>query len=244
MKTYQRLKAPIFLFYTEITENHLQHCEKYQAGDKLYRSAHDSTGKVLRITKSMHGSAIGLIRHLQRINKEMHRLYLHLDTLQKQGQKPSPEEIKVAGGTLPFNVLGYNLDSKGSIIPNEIVSGPMGPIKADVSHSLFVLSDSQRLTSLTQQEPFSQETWTRLVSEWVAACDQPFDAVEQPEFKRLIEYTTRCNTTIKIPSSSTVKDSIMTMGDETVEDLKTLITVGDTLFSLSTQLICCLLTEY
>lgn len=74
---------------------------------------------MLRITKSMHGSTIGLVRHLQSTNEDMHALYRHLDTLQKQGGKPSPEEIKVAGGRLPFEALGYRLDNNGNVITQD-----------------------------------------------------------------------------------------------------------------------------
>jgi hypothetical protein len=29
----------------------------------------------------------------------------------------------------------------------------------------------------------------QLLADWVVACDQPFDEVEKPEFRRLLEYT-------------------------------------------------------
>ena len=56
-------------------------------------------------------------------------------------------------------------------------------------------------------------------------CNQPFDIVEAPEFKRMIDYASRYNHTLKIPSASTVKSRIMEMGDTVVENIKDIIKV-------------------
>ena len=49
--------------------------------------------------------------------------------------------------------------------------------------------------------------------------------VEAPEFKRMIDYASRYNHTLKIPSASTVKSRIMEMGDTVVENIKDIIKV-------------------
>ena len=56
-------------------------------------------------------------------------------------------------------------------------------------------------------------------------CNQPFDIVEAPEFKKTIDYASRYNHTLKIPSASTVKSRIMEMGDTVVENIKDIIKV-------------------
>lgn len=37
-------------------------------------------------------------------------------------------------------------------------------------------------------EPWDQDKFERLLAEWVAACDQPFEEVEKPEFIAMMEY--------------------------------------------------------
>jgi hypothetical protein len=51
--------------------------------------------------------------------------------------------------------------------------------------SLFCSLDLKSL----QEENWDQEKFEQLLTEWMVACDQPFEEVEQPEFRRLLEYT-------------------------------------------------------
>lgn len=78
---------------------------------------------------------------------------------------------------------------------------------------------------MVEQEPFDNEIWTRLLCEWIAACDQPFDTVESPEFKKMIEYASRYNHILKIPAASTVKNRIMGMGNSVVTEIRNIIQV-------------------
>ena len=43
------------------------------------------------------------------------------------------------------------------------------------------------------------ETFKRYVAEWVVTCDQPFEKVERPEFRRLLEYTYMGSKPLNIP---------------------------------------------
>ena len=61
--------------------------------------------------------------------------------------------------------------------------------------------------------------------EWVVACDQPFDEVERPEFRRLLEYTHMGSKPLDIPHRGALKNCIMTMGEDTVEGIKKMVKV-------------------
>jgi hypothetical protein len=61
--------------------------------------------------------------------------------------------------------------------------------------------------------------------EWVVACDQPFDEVERPEFRRLLEYTHMGSKPLDIPHRGALKNRIMTMGEDTVEGIKKMVKV-------------------
>jgi hypothetical protein len=40
-----------------------------------------------------------------------------------------------------------------------------------------------------QDEEWNQEEFERLLAEWVVVCDQPFDEVDEPAFRCLLEYS-------------------------------------------------------
>jgi hypothetical protein len=58
----------------------------------------------------------------------------------------------------------------------------------------------------------------------MVACDQPFSEVDQPEFQKLLEYTHMCPS-LKIPHHQPIKQCIMKMGEDTVNDVKKMIAV-------------------
>ena len=70
---------------------------------------------------------------------------------------------------------------------------------------------------MSLQGPWDQDEFERLLTEWVVACDQPFDEVEKPEFISLMEYTHRSRDSLKMFKCDAVKHRVMKMGDETIE---------------------------
>jgi hypothetical protein len=58
----------------------------------------------------------------------------------------------------------------------------------------------------------------------MVACDQPFDEVDKPEFRRLLEYT-HLRPSLHIPHRHAMKSRIMKMGEDTIEGIKRMITV-------------------
>lgn len=70
------------------------------------------------------------------------------------------------------------------------------------------------------QEPWNQEHFEDLLAKWVAACDQPFAAVDAPEFRELLQYThLPARRKLKIPHAQSVKLRIDKMSEEMVEGL-------------------------
>lgn len=69
------------------------------------------------------------------------------------------------------------------------------------------------------------ETFKRYLAEWVVACDQPFEEVERPEFRRLLEYTHMGSKPLNIPHRTALKDRVMKMGKCTIEGIQTLVKV-------------------
>ena len=63
------------------------------------------------------------------------------------------------------------------------------------------------------------------MAEWVVACDQPFEEVERPEFRRLLEYTHMGSKPLDIPHQTSLKNRIMMMGKDTVEGIRNMVTV-------------------
>jgi hypothetical protein len=69
------------------------------------------------------------------------------------------------------------------------------------------------------------------------AADQPFEATENPEFRRLLQYT-HLRPGLHIPSASTVKRRIMKMGDDKIQGIKAMIAVCHfSLFNIFTDYI-------
>jgi hypothetical protein len=81
-----------------------------------------------------------------------------------------------------------------------------------------------------QETEFDVKTWENLLVRWIAACDQPFEDVEKPEFKALLKYTRGASHQLQIPSATTVKRRIMDLGKQMEEELKTLIRVSGCFF--------------
>jgi hypothetical protein len=65
----------------------------------------------------------------------------------------------------------------------------------------------------------------KLLTEWMVACDQPFEEVDRPEFRQLLEYT-HLGPSLKIPHRQTMKNRVMKMGEDTIEGTKQMISAS------------------
>ncbi|CAA7267605.1 unnamed protein product [Cyclocybe aegerita] len=69
-----------------------------------------------------------------------------------------------------------------------------------------------------ETEPWDQAHFETLVAKWVAACDQPFSAVEDEEFHEMLQYIHRqSHGKLKIPSQKGVHERILEMETEMVD---------------------------
>jgi hypothetical protein len=85
----------------------------------------------------------------------------------------------------------------------------------------------------------------RLLTEWIVACDQPFEEVERPQFQALLRYVHRQGQKLNIPTSTTIRRWVADMGKDVIEDMKNFIVVcglvlalnfNDTIFMFSQAL--------
>jgi len=75
---------------------------------------------------------------------------------------------------------------------------------------------------ILQDEEWNQEEFEDLLAKWMVVCDQPFDEVDKPEFRHLLEYT-HFRSSLNIPHRHTMKRHIMKMGEDTIQGIKKMI---------------------
>jgi hypothetical protein len=76
-----------------------------------------------------------------------------------------------------------------------------------------------------QQGPWDQETFEQLLTEWIVACDQPFDEVEKPEFVTMMNFVRHTGSPLKIPKRDGIKRRAMKMGEEIIEGVREMFMV-------------------
>jgi hypothetical protein len=63
----------------------------------------------------------------------------------------------------------------------------------------------------------------------MVACDQPFEEVDRPEFRKLLEYT-HFRPSLHIPRRGAVCNRVMKMGEDTVKGVQKMISVTSFLY--------------
>ncbi|KAJ3004761.1 hypothetical protein NUW54_g4661 [Trametes sanguinea] len=180
----------IYAFYEEVPHN--AKGAAGAAGDKHYQCYHagkDGGRKILTLTRKMKGSVTGLTGHLERHFPHMHRLY---ELMRCRKTPPSVLELQIARGemTLPQDSEAYIKDL-----------------------------EDKAAKLMPSTGPWDQAVFTELLAEWIAACDQPFDAVEKPEFIKLLQFVHHRPTRLAVPSATTIKRRISEMSDDYVQEL-------------------------
>ncbi len=74
------------------------------------------------------------------------------------------------------------------------------------------------------QGKFDQVVFEHYLSEWIVLCDQPFDQVEHPALRRLLQYV-HGPQILKVPSSSTIKRRIIDLSNATIDQTRNIIEV-------------------
>ena len=104
-----------------------------------------------------------------------------------------------------------------------------------MGHSELIIIIVYPVTGLqeTLKGGFVQEEFENLLTEWIVACDQPFDEVDKQPFCKLLQYVHRPSTkSLRIPHRTAVWTRIMKMGEDTVDSVKKMFLVGYYIYSL------------
>jgi len=83
------------------------------------------------------------------------------------------------------------------------------------------------LTNSGSQGPWDQAKFKHLLTEWIVACDQPFDEVEEEEFIKLMTYACHPAPSVKLPGWEGIHRWVMKMGKETVDGICEMFAVGE-----------------
>ncbi|KAK0437090.1 uncharacterized protein EV420DRAFT_1487276 [Desarmillaria tabescens] len=145
-----------------------------------------------------HGEP-GLITHLKRHAPAMYQLY---EIMKSCSDPPTEEEIQIASAQKV-------LDPKAAARYLEKLSKASGDLDA-----AFTCEAVQAAGA------WDQKKFETLLIEWIIACDQPFEEVKCPEFRRLLEYTHHPSLSLHIPSADTIQWKIMKMRDELTKSLR------------------------
>ena len=169
-------------------------------GYKFYKCYHGQC-KTLTITKAMRSSlngksihmcvitsdiqyiSIGLVGHLKTHFPAMYRLFL---VLKDRDEPPSEDEIAIASGKKTFDPTKaaeylVKLEKASATLVDAFAKQNQ---QAAVNSFLFFQSLPRPLfvNKILQEANWDQETFERLLSEWMVTCDQPFSEVDQPSF--------------------------------------------------------------
>ncbi|KAJ6609422.1 hypothetical protein B0H10DRAFT_1694829, partial [Mycena sp. CBHHK59/15] len=135
-------------------------------GDKHYKCRHGN-GKTITVTKAMRYNVSVLTTHLKKDFPVMYRLYQALYT--RRDESPTQQEIELARGDVPVDA--------------EAAKTYLGKVESATANIIKSLENQVKKS----RGDFSQEVFTTLLTEYLVACDQPFDTVDKPEFIRLMQ---------------------------------------------------------
>ncbi|KAK0214356.1 hypothetical protein IW262DRAFT_1233436, partial [Armillaria fumosa] len=120
--------------------------------DVHYKCCHGKHCKIITITKSMHGNLSTLITHLKSNFPAMYQLW---SVLHSQTSPPMQEEINVANGTTSSEFIQKLKKALSNI------------------EMAFACQSAEAAV-----RPWEQEKFEKLLTEWIVACNQPFEEVE------------------------------------------------------------------
>ena len=58
------------------------------------------------------------------------------------------------------------------------------------------------------------------MAKWIVLCDQPFDEVDKPEFREMMNYAHHPMPDLKIPHRDAIRRRILKMGDDSIESTR------------------------
>ncbi|KAJ7927194.1 hypothetical protein B0H13DRAFT_2312797 [Mycena leptocephala] len=89
------------------------------------------------------------------------------------------------------------------------------------AREIVMITKGSNHNTTKAQEPWNQDHFEGLVAKWVATCDQPFIAVNKPEFHEMLQYVHHHSPKpLQIPGDDAVKLRIEQMNEDLVAGLK------------------------
>lgn len=163
-----------------------------------------------------------LVNYLRVHVKPMYQLYC---ILKDRDVPPTPDEIAIASGK-------KRLDGKTEAEYFKKLERASENIKKafEEQQARATVSENHTLDYLRlmiwriQQAPWDQEKFEQVVTEWIVACDQPFDEVEKQEFVTMMNFV-RHTGPLKIPKREGIKRRMMKMGEEIIEGVREMFMV-------------------
>ncbi|KAJ8515669.1 hypothetical protein ONZ45_g6946 [Pleurotus djamor] len=189
-------RNPIYHFYEEVP---VGADGRSNVGDKHFKCYHGHR-KILTITKAMRYSLNGLTGHLKTHFPAMYRLYL---VLKFRTTGPTDSEIAIAHAE--------------TVLDAETAATYVSSLE-QASENIVAAFNRQATQA---KGPWDQDKFEELLAKWIIACDQPFDEVDKPEFRQLLEYTHHPSPNpLHVPHRTAVRNRVMKMGEETVRNIK------------------------
>ncbi|KAF7372351.1 Transposase-like protein [Mycena venus] len=205
----QKVRNAIYYFFEKVDANADGSVEE---GARYYK-CYLRNRKVFKIGRKMNYNTNGLQSHLRSHFLANYRLF---KVLNSRDTPPTDVELALARGSMPMTpekAIEYlaQLDS--------------------ISNDIKEMFEKQAAAS---DEPWDQEHFKNLLAKWVAACDQPFSAVDAVEFRELLQYTHHpTRKALKIPHAKSIKVRIDKMGEEMVASLSEMFKENTSDFVLS-----------
>ncbi|KAJ7143233.1 hypothetical protein C8R46DRAFT_1046247 [Mycena filopes] len=123
---------------------------------------------VIELTRTSNGNVLPLKNHLKNNFAQHYRMFLLWST--DQSLVPTQEELKIAEGKQDMTAQVARKFQDGL---------------AKVEGNIVTLMNKHAENA---KEPWNQSHFEELLAKWIAATDQPFSVVEEPEFKTLLRY--------------------------------------------------------
>ncbi|KAF7333142.1 Transposase-like protein [Mycena venus] len=186
-------RNPIYHFYEKLTTN----ADSEEEEGTVYWKCWHGNRKTFKITEAMHHNTSKLQQHLRKHFKPLYRLY---QVLYKRDSPPTSDELALAEGT--------------KLMDDDIAAEYA--LKADQLN--MNIKEMFAKQAAAAEEPWDQQHFEDLVAKWVAVCDQPFTAVNAPEFREMLQYAHR--KPLDIPHDKSVKIRIQGMATDLKDALK------------------------
>ncbi|PPQ80848.1 hypothetical protein CVT25_001973 [Psilocybe cyanescens] len=191
-------KNPIYYFYKTVT-----HGSDGSVGlprDRHFKCYHGS-GKFFMLKKTGKSNLTSMVNNLKVCSPTMFQLFNVLKEC-PVGQAITEAELDLASGKKVLN------QGQAKVYFNNLKTA---------SENICAAFEKQAINAA---EPWDQDKFEQLLTEWVVACDQPFEEVDRPEFRELLIYAHHPAPDLKIPHCDAVRRRIMKMGKNSIESMK------------------------